>query len=166
MLSEAAKRTGIKEDLLLYWEEYMKLPCGRTENGHRYYTKEDIRLFGCIKELLEQGIRISDLKEVIPDIIHTKETLQKEKDGSPEAYFTSIFRSVLTENNPILERQISEAVTKQISQNMTFLLQAKERQEEERYRNLDHLIRQQQTYRKESVKAAPFSFWRKLTGEA
>ena len=58
MLSEAAKRTGVKKDLLLYWEEYLRLPCGRTENGPRYYTNEDIRLFSCIKELLDQGIRI------------------------------------------------------------------------------------------------------------
>lgn len=166
MLSEAAKRTGVKKDLLLYWEEYLRLPCGRTENGHRYYTNEDIRLFSCIKELLEQGIRISDLKEVIPDILHTKETLKQDNADSPEAFFASVFRSVLLENNPVLERQISETVTKQISQDMAFLLQAKEQQEEERYRNLDHLIRQQQTYRKEAVKTAPVRFWHRLIGEA
>lgn len=75
-----------QKDLLLYWEEYLRLPCGRTENGHRYYTNEDIRLFSCIKELLEQGIRISDLKEVIPDILHTKETLKQDNADSPEAF--------------------------------------------------------------------------------
>lgn len=166
MISEAAKRTGVDEDLLLYWEEHLELPCGRTENGHRYYTNEDIRLFCCIKELLEQGIRISDLKEVIPDILHTKETLHKERISSPEAYFASIFRTVLAENNPVLEKQISESITRQVSQNMDFLLQAKERQEEERYRKLDHLIRQQQIYRKETVRTTPFRFLHRILGEA
>ena len=109
MVSEAAKRTGVDEHLLLYWEKNLSLPCGRTENGHRYYTDEDIRLFGCIKELLEQGIRIGDLKEVIPDILHTKEALQKRvKEETPESLLASVLRSVLAENNPILEKQISE----------------------------------------------------------
>lgn len=159
MVSEAAKRTGVDERLLLYWEKHLCLPCGRTENGHRYYTDEDIRLFSCIKELLEQGIRIGDLKDVIPDILHTKEALQnKSKEETPESLLASVLRTVLAENNPILEKQISETITKQVSQNMSFLLQAKERQEEERYRNLDHLIRQQQLYRKESVRTAPSRF--------
>ena len=167
MISEAAKRTGVDEHLLLYWEKNLSLPCGRTENGHRYYTDEDIRLFGCIKELLEQGIRIGDLKEVIPDILHTKEALQKRvKEETPESLLASVLRSVLAENNPILEKQISETITKQVSQNMSFLLQAKERQEEERYRNLDHLIRQKQLYRKESVRNAPSRFFHRLLGEA
>ena len=159
MVSEAAKRTGVDERLLLYWEKHLCLPCGRTENGHRYYTDEDIRL--------EQGIRIGDLKDVIPDILHTKEALQnKSKEETPESLLASVLRTVLAENNPILEKQISETITKQVSQNMSFLLQAKERQEEERYRNLDHLIRQQQLYRKESVRTAPSRFFHRLLGEA
>lgn len=167
MVSEAAKRTGVDERLLLYWEKHLCLPCGRTENGHRYYTDEDIRLFSCIKELLEQGIRIGDLKDVIPDILHTKEALQnKSKEETPESLLASVLRTVLAENNPILEKQISETITKQVSQNMSFLLQAKERQEEERYRNLDHLIHQQQLYRKESVRTAPSRFFHRLLGEA
>ena len=92
MVSEAAKRTGVDERLLLYWEKHLCLPCGRTENGHRYYTDEDIRLFSCIKELLEQGIRIGDLKDVIPDILHTKEALQnKSKEETPESLLASAF---------------------------------------------------------------------------
>ena len=115
MVSEAAKRTGVDERLLLYWEKHLCLPCGRTENGHRYYTDEDIRLFSCIKELLEQGIRIGDLKDVIPDILHTKEALQnKSKEETPESLLASVLRTVLAENNPILEKQISETITKQV----------------------------------------------------
>ena len=166
MISEAAKRTGVDKELLLYWEKELALPCVHTENGHRYYTNEDIRLFSCIKELLEQGIRISDLKGVIPDILHTKAVLHQEKDDSAEALLASVFRKVLLENNPILEKQISDTITRQVCQNMDFLLQAKERQEEERYRKLDHLIRQQQISRKETARHTPVHFFQKLLSEA
>ena len=91
---------------------------------------------------------------------------KRQKEETPESLLASVLRSVLAENNPILEKQISETITKQVSQNMSFLLQAKERQEEERYRNLDQLIRQQQLYRKESVRTAPSRFFHRLLGEA
>lgn len=48
---------------------------------------------------------------------------------------------------------------------MDFLLQAKERQEEDRYRKLDHLIRQQQNYRKEAARPMASRYLRKVFGE-
>ena len=48
---------------------------------------------------------------------------------------------------------------------MDFLLQAKERLEEDRYRKLDHLLRQQQALRKEASKSAARHYLRKLFGE-
>ena len=48
---------------------------------------------------------------------------------------------------------------------MDFLLQAKERLEEDRYRKLDHLLRQQQALRKEASKSGAGHYLRKLFGE-
>jgi len=45
---------------------------------------------------------------------------------------------------------------------MEFLFQAKERQEEERYKKLDCLIRQQQSFRKETAKPAPLKTLKKI----
>lgn len=45
---------------------------------------------------------------------------------------------------------------------MDFLLQAKDRQQEEHFRKLDALIRQQQANRKESAKANPIMKLRKI----
>lgn len=60
-----------------------------------------------------------------------------------------VVNEVVTNNNAALEQSISANVTKNVIREMDFLFQAKERQEEEHYRKLDCLIRQQQANRKE-----------------
>ena len=44
MISEAAKQVNVESHVLRYWEEELDLTIGRTEMGHRYYTKDDIQL--------------------------------------------------------------------------------------------------------------------------
>ena len=39
----------------------------------RRETKDDARLYNCVKELYEQGVPFSELKALIPDIRRTKE---------------------------------------------------------------------------------------------
>lgn len=60
-----------------------------------------------------------------------------------------VLTEVVTNNNQALEQSISKKVTSDVIREMDFLFQAKERQEEEHYRKLDCLIRQQQASRKE-----------------
>ena len=38
-------------------------------------TKDDARLYACIRDLYEQGVSLSDLKALIPDIRRTREQL-------------------------------------------------------------------------------------------
>ena len=45
MISEAAKQVEVESHVLRYWEEELGLTIGRTEMGHRYYTRDDIQLF-------------------------------------------------------------------------------------------------------------------------
>lgn len=59
---------------------------------------------------------------------------------------------VLQNNNIVLEQGICDVVTESIKKEMTYLLLAKDQVEEERYKRLDTLIRQQQLSRKESGK--------------
>ena len=66
-----------------------------------------------------------------------------------------VLTEVVTENNKTLEKEISTQVTADVIREMDFLFQAKERQEEEHFRKLDSLIRQQQATRRESVKNSP-----------
>ena len=73
-----------------------------------------------------------------------------------------VFREALSENNDVLKKDISSTVTADVMHEMDFLLQAKERQQEEHFRRLDSLIRQQQTTRKEAAKGGPVMKLRKL----
>lgn len=177
MISEAAKRVNVETHVLRYWEEELALSIGRTEMGHRYYTKEDVQLFNCIKELKEQGMQLKDLKSLIPDMLRTRAQLRlqkaekkqetnveptNEESTSMEIQKLTPLQEALLENNKLLENSISLAVSKAVITEMDFLFQAKERQEEERYKKLDCLIRQQQTLRRESARPTPIKNLRRL----
>lgn len=186
MISEAAKRVNVETHVLRYWEEELSLSIGRTEMGHRYYTEDDIQLFYCIKELKEQGIQLKELKGLIPDMLRTRDKLklQKEPKEDPtvsnsvseeqldmasnaslekiQLQIEEIFQHAMLENNKILEESVSQSISQAIIKEMNYLFQAQDRQEEDRYKKLDHLIRQQQTYRKESARSAPIRKLRKL----
>jgi hypothetical protein len=103
-------------------------------------TKDDERLYGCIRDLYEQGIPYSELKALIPDIRRTREQLQ--------------FKRMLENNNQLLLSMLSKE--------MAFLLDAKERQQEEEFKKLDQLIRQQQSFRKAAADGGPAKKLRKL----
>jgi hypothetical protein len=103
-------------------------------------TKDDEKLYGCIRELYEQGVPYSELKALIPDIRRTREQLQ--------------FKRMLENNNQLLLSMLSKE--------MTFLLDAKERQQEEEFKKLDQLIRQQQSFRKAAADGGPVKKLRKL----
>lgn len=186
MISEAAKRVNVETHVLRYWEEELSLSIGRTEMGHRYYTEDDIQLFCCIKELKEQGIQLKELKGLIPDMLRTRDKLklQKEPKEDPtvsnsvseeqldmasnaslekiQLQIEEIFQHAMLENNKILEESVSQSISQAIIKEMNYLFQAQDRQEDDRYKKLDHLIRQQQTYRKESARSAPIRKLRKL----
>ena len=155
MISEAAKRVNVETHVLRYWEEELELNIGRTEMGHRYYTEDDMQLFHCIKELKEQGMQLKDLKDIIPEMLEIRAKRRTKKEP-----VLSELQLALLENNKLLQ----EAITKSIVHEMGFLFQAAERQEEDRYRKLDTLIRQQQALRKEMARAPLKNFRRIFEG--
>ena len=79
-----------------------------------------------------------------------------------KAIIGDVVSEVVTENNEVLKKDISSAVTADVMKEMDFLLQAKERQQEEHFRKLDCLIRQQQANRRETVKGSPIMKLRKI----
>lgn len=230
MISEAAKQVAVESHVLRYWEEELDLKIGRTEMGHRYYTKDDIQLFCCIKKLKDEGMLLKDLKPLIPELKNTrlklkaaeteKEAQQKKAHGLEQAHtlkqaseseeapdkkanasvpavmapsavssaspappaassnaadvipvtqleqvrslIGDVLTDVVTANNDTLKKEISKSVTTDVIREMDFLFQAKERQEEEHFRKLDCLIRQQQANRKEAVKANPIVKFKKM----
>ena len=106
----------------------------------RKETRDDARLYGFIRELYEQGVPFEELKAVIPDIRRTREQLHMKR---------------MLENN-------NEVLLQMFSREMSFLLDAKERQEEEQFKKIDQLIRQQQSYRKAAAEAGPIGKLKRL----
>ncbi|MBQ7766618.1 MAG: MerR family transcriptional regulator [Lachnospiraceae bacterium] len=64
-ISEAAKEVKVENHVLRYWEEELNLPVKRNEQGHRYYTKEDIERFIYIKELKEEGLQLKAIRNLL-----------------------------------------------------------------------------------------------------
>jgi len=186
MISEAAKQVKVESHVLRYWEEELELAIGRTEMGHRYYTKDDIQLFCCIKQLKDEGVLLKDLKPLIPDLQATRTKKQEAsteinvdaEPGSSElavaevipitqleqvrGLIGDVLTEVVTLNNNILKKDICRQVTSDVIQEMDLLFQAKERQEEEHFRKLDTLIRQQQANRRDAAQEHPFGRLRKI----
>ncbi len=73
-----------------------------------------------------------------------------------------VLTEVVTANNQTLEKNISKKVTNDVLREMDYLFQANERREEEHYRKLDMLIRQQQEARRESAKETPAARLKKI----
>ena len=64
-ISEAAKEVKVENHVLRYWEEELNLPVKRNEQGHRYYTKEDIDRFIYIKQLKEEGLQLKAIRTIL-----------------------------------------------------------------------------------------------------
>ena len=89
---------------------------GNVLNTLSSATKEDAKLYNCIKELYDQGVPFEELKALIPDMKRTREQLRIKR---------------MLENN-------NEMLVSMITKEMSFLLDAKERQKEAEFSKLDH----------------------------
>ena len=65
LISDAAKIVEVEAHVLRYWEEELELPIGRTELGHRYYTRENIETFQKVKDLKEKGLQLKAIKTIL-----------------------------------------------------------------------------------------------------
>lgn len=67
LISDAAKQVQVETHVLRYWEEELKLPIKRNEQGHRYYTKEDVDRFMEIKTMKERGLQLKAIRMILRD---------------------------------------------------------------------------------------------------
>ena len=68
MISDAAKMVAVEAHVLRFWEEELELTIGRTEQGHRYYTRENLEVFQKIKELKEEGLQLKENKPSLKEL--------------------------------------------------------------------------------------------------
>lgn len=182
LISDAARIVEVESHVLRYWEEELELPIGRTELGHRYYTRENIETFQKVKDLKEKGLQLKAIKTILRGLekFQTKQETSTSEKATPEEehqdckedtqelqvvqenteklkHFENlvegIVERVVKENNETLEKHIE--VT--FSREMDYLVHMQEQREEERYRKLDESIRQHQN--RQMVAASKESRW-------
>ena len=182
LISDAARIVKVEAHVLRYWEEELELPIGRTELGHRYYTRENIETFQKVKDLKEKGLQLKAIKTILRGLekFQTKQESSTSEEATPEEenqdrkedtqelqvvqenteklkHFENlvegIVERVVKENNETLEKHIE--VT--FSREMDYLVHMQEQREEERYRKLDESIRQHQN--RQMVAASKESGW-------
>lgn len=87
MIKDATKKLGIEAHVLRYWEEELGLEIKRNSMGHRYYDEKDIRMFGEIKRLRDEGISLKEIRTSIErmKVKGGKEEKKAEDTGAKEA---------------------------------------------------------------------------------
>lgn len=65
VISDVAKKIGVKDHTIRYWEDELDLNIERNNMGHRSYTDEDIALLQIIKQLKDSGFQLKSIKIVV-----------------------------------------------------------------------------------------------------
>ena len=166
IISDASKMVDVEPHVLRYWEEELNIEIPRNEMGHRYYTDYHISLFKTIKELKHKGYLLKAIKMALPEIndsstntitnsldiitdtnnIEDAKPIQLHSEPADKLLqFESIIENIVTKalsnNNDVLNNNISSSVTTSVIKEMDYLLRMKEELEEERYKKLDETIR-------------------------
>ncbi|MBF6175984.1 MerR family transcriptional regulator [Nocardia blacklockiae] len=68
-IGELARRTGVTERALRYYEQQGLLTPARRPSGYRTYREEDVAAVQRIKTLLAAGLNTTQILEVLPCLI-------------------------------------------------------------------------------------------------
>lgn len=176
LISDAAKMVAVEAHVLRYWEEELNLSIGRTELGHRCYTRENIETFQTIKELKEKGLQLKAIKAILqknqgspsPDafqeIPDAEETSLANLESNTkklkqfQELVEGIVEKVVKENNAELQKCMEDSIAKEAD----YLLHIQEKREEERFRRLDEAIRAHQKNKQYVAATKEKSFWKNL----
>jgi DNA-binding transcriptional MerR regulator len=80
-IGELAKRTGVSERSLRYYEEQGLLAPTRTPAGYRVYAESDVDVVRHVQMLLAAGLNTTFIREVLPCMVDTGDGLAP---GCPE----------------------------------------------------------------------------------
>jgi DNA-binding transcriptional MerR regulator len=80
-IGELARKTGVNERLLRYYEEQGLLHPDRTGSGYRVYAESDVDVVRHVRMLLAAGLNTAFIKEVLPCMVDTGDGLAP---GCPE----------------------------------------------------------------------------------
>ncbi|WP_052850200.1 MerR family transcriptional regulator [Streptomyces avicenniae] len=74
-MGEFARRTGVSQRLLRYYEEQGLLRPSRRPSGYREYTEDDVVTVRGIRILLAAGLGTATIAEVLPCMVDDGRTL-------------------------------------------------------------------------------------------
>lgn len=181
-IKEAAKLVEVESHVLRYWEEELELTIRRNDQGHRYYTKEDISTFQFVKDMKKQGYQLRAIKKIIAEKMATGEEIKEpdeieevsekqeiniidnEIDENGHAHFSVIARSGKEDKAMKLQRLLQQIISDAVKEHDEKLCEGiKESvvkeldyqfriQEEEHFKRLDELLRDKQKKKKRCFK--------------
>lgn len=176
LMKEAAGLLDVEPHTLRYWEEELEWNFSRNELGHRYFTRDDIRVLTCVKELKKQGFQLKAIKLLLSEIksdkdydlqkvLKLKEVLvedtKKEVKKVPadpnvvkfNEIMSQIMEQTLREHDDEMIENVTAKVTEGVVKEVDFLLREREEKEEERFRMLDETMREIQKARQQVAAA-------------
>ena len=172
LMKEAAGLLDVEPHTLRYWEEELEWNFSRNELGHRYFTRDDIRVLTCVKELKKQGFQLKAIKLLLSEIksdkdydlqkvLKLKEVLfedtKKEVKKVPadpnvvkfNEIMSQIMEQTLKEHDEEMIENVTAKVTEGVVKEVDYLLREREEKEEERHRMLDETMREIQKARQQ-----------------
>lgn len=106
-IGELARRTGVSERSLRYYEQQGLLTAGRTPGGHRDYPEQAVDRVIRIQELLAAGLHSKKIAELLP--------CMRDVDGGPSDIATPRLVDDLTAERDRIDRMMTElAATREI----------------------------------------------------
>lgn len=106
-IGELARRTGVSERSLRYYEQQGLLTAGRTPGGHRDYPEQAVDRVIRIQELLAAGLHSKKIAELLP--------CMRDVDGGPSDIATPRLVDDLTSERDRIDRMMTElAATREI----------------------------------------------------
>ncbi|UOE21942.1 MerR family transcriptional regulator [Thermobifida halotolerans] len=101
-IGELARRTGVSERSLRYYEQRGLLEAGRTPGGHRDYPEGAVDRVIRIQELFAAGLGSAKVAEILP--------CSRDGDGGPAATATPRLVAELVAERERIDRMIRDLV--------------------------------------------------------
>ncbi|MFB9832704.1 MerR family transcriptional regulator [Actinoallomurus acaciae] len=101
-IGELARRTGVSERSLRYYEEQGLLVSDRTPGGHRDYPDRAVDRVILIQELFAAGLHSAKIAELLP--------CMRDADGGPSTIATPRLVADLTAERDRIDRMIGDLV--------------------------------------------------------
>lgn len=91
-MSAVVRETGVQPDTLRAWERRYGLPLpGRSDGGHRLYSRHDVETVKWLRDRQEEGMRISQAVALWESLLdEDKDPLQLTRFATPETHLTDV----------------------------------------------------------------------------